>query len=70
MYFPSYRDRLVRVVNRENYGWLEWQDKMLIKEFRNGKSLREISEMVGKSLSATKSRNQTLSKRMIKGLAV
>lgn len=66
----AYKDRLVRVVNRENYGWLEWQDKMLIKEFRNGKSLREISVMVGKSLSATKSRNQTLSKRMMQGLAV
>lgn len=63
-------NRLVRVTKRENYGWQEWQDRLLITEFRNGKTLREISEMVGKSLGATKSRNQMLSKRMMKGLAV
>ena len=63
-------NRLVRVTKRENYGWQEWQDRILITEFRNGKTLREISEMVGKSLGATKSRNQMLSKRMMKGLAV
>ena len=62
--------RLVRTINRENYGWQEWQDKILIKEFRNGKTLSEIAEMVGKSLGATKSRNQVLTKRMIKGLAI
>lgn len=63
-------NRLVRVTKRENYGWQEWQDRLLITEFRNGKTLREISEMVGKSLGATKYRNQMLSKRMMKGLAV
>lgn len=63
-------NRLVRVNNRKDYGWAEWQDKILIKEFRNGKTLKEISEMVGKSLSATKSRNQNLSRRLIKGLVV
>lgn len=63
-------NRLVRVTKRENYGWTEWQDRILITEFRNGKTLREISKKVGKSLSATKSRNQVLSKRLIKGLAI
>lgn len=62
--------RIVRSVNRENYGWQEWQDRVLIKEFKNGKTLKEISEMVGKSLGATKSRNQILTRRIIKGLAV
>lgn len=62
--------RMVRSMNRENYGWQEWQDRVLIKEFKNGKTLREISEIVGKSLSATKSRNQMLTRRIIKGLAV
>lgn len=63
-------NRLVRVINRKNYGWEEWQDNLLITEFRNGKTLREISEMVGKNLEATKYRNQMLSKRMMKGLAI
>lgn len=63
-------NRLVRTTNRENYGWTEWQDRILITEFKNGKTLKEISEMVGKSLSATKSRNQTLTKRLIKGLVI
>ena len=63
-------NRLVRVTKRESCGWQEWQDRLLITEFRNGKTLREISEMVGKSLGATKSRNQMLSKRMMKGLVV
>lgn len=63
-------NRLVRVTNRENYGWAEWQDKILITEFKNGKTLKEISEMVGKSLGATKSRNQVLTRRIIKGLAI
>lgn len=63
-------NRLVRVTNRENYGWTELQDRVLITEFKNGKTLKEISEMVGKSLSATKSRNQMLTKRAIKGLAI
>lgn len=66
----SNSNRLVRVINRENYGWSKWQDKVLIEEFKNGKTLKEISEIVGKSLSATKTRNQTLAKRMIKGLVI
>lgn len=64
------KGRLVRSTSREGYGWEEWQDKMLITEFRNGKKLREIADMVGKTLSATKSRNQMLSRRMMKGLAI
>lgn len=63
-------NRLVRVTNREKYGWSKWQDEILITEFRNGKTLREISKMVGKSLSTTKSRNQVLTRRMMKGLAI
>ena len=43
---------------------------MLIREFKKGKTLREISEMVGKSLAATKTRNQTLTKRIIQGLEI
>lgn len=63
-------NRLVRVTNRANYGWEKWQDRLLIEEFKNGKTLKEISEMVGKSISATKSRNQVLTRRIIKGLAI
>lgn len=64
-------NRLVRRVTRENgYGWEEWQDKKLIEMFRNGYTLKEISETIGKSLSATKTRNRTLSQRMMQGVAV
>ena len=62
--------RMVRNINRKNYGWEEWQDSKLIELFKNGKTLKEISVIVGKSLGATKSRNQMLSKRMIEGLSV
>lgn len=64
------KERLVRTTNRENYGWTKKQDMILISEFRNGKTLREISEMIGKSYTATKSRNLTLSKRLMKGKAI
>lgn len=64
------KGRLVRGINRDGYGWEEWQDKLLIKEFRNGTKLKDIAIMVGKTLPATKSRNQMLSRRMIKGLAI
>lgn len=66
----SYKNRLVRNIDRSGYGWTKWQDEMLIREFKNGKTLREISEMVGKSLAATKTRNQTLTKRIIQGLEI
>ena len=64
--------RLVRTPNGDsNYGWSEWQDKLLMDMYiKEGKSLREISEVVGKSLSATKSRNQVLSRRMMNGLSM
>ena len=64
------KGRLVRGINRDGYGWEEWQDKLLIKEFRNGTKLKDIAIMVGKTLPATKSRNQMLSRRMMKGLAI
>lgn len=64
------KGRLVRGINRDGYGWEEWQDKLLIKEFRNGTKLKDIAIMVGKTLSATKSRNQMLSRRMMNGLAI
>ena len=66
----SYKNRLVRNIDRSGYGWTKWQDEMLIREFKKGKTLREISEMVGKSLAATKTRNQTLTKRIIQGLEI
>lgn len=64
------KGRLVRGINRDGYGWEEWQDKLLIKEFRNGTKLKDIAIMVGKTLPATKSRNQMLSRRMMNGLAI
>lgn len=64
------KGRLVRGINRDGYGWEKWQDKLLIKEFRNGTKLKDIAIMVGKTLPATKSRNQMLSRRMMKGLAI
>lgn len=54
------KGRFVRDINRANFGWTEEQDRTLIKLFREGKTLKEISEIVGKSLHATKSRNQKL----------
>ena len=64
------RGRLVRSINRSNYGWTKWQDDTLVKLFREGKTLKEISEVVGKSLSATKTRNQVLTKRIIKDMVI
>lgn len=54
------KGRFIRDINRANFGWTEEQDRTLIKLFREGKTLKEISEIVGKSLHATKSRNQKL----------
>lgn len=63
--------RIVRRSGRQNYGWEEWQDKLLMELYiKEGRTLKEISEIVGKSLSATKSRNQVLSRRMINQLAI
>lgn len=64
------RGRLVRSINRSNYGWTKWQDDTLVKLFREGKTLKEISEVVGKSLSATKTRNQVLTKRIMKDMVI
>ena len=62
--------KLVRRSNRENYGWSKAQDEILIDLFLQGVTLREISLKVGKSLAATKSRNQVLSKRRRQGLPI
>ena len=63
--------RLVRSINRgSKYGWSKSQDEELIRLYREGKSLKEISEIVGKSLSATKTRNRTLSIRLMNNLAI
>lgn len=62
--------KLLRNVNRKNYGWTKYQDETLIKLFLEGKTLREISEVVGKSLSATKSRNQLLTNRRLNNLSI
>lgn len=64
------KGRLVRNIKRDGYGWEKWQDETLIKLFREGKTLREISEIVGKTLGATKSRNQKLSKMIMEGKLV
>lgn len=61
---------LIRRSNRENYGWSKAQDETLINLFLQGVSLREISQKVGKSLSATKTRNQVLTKRRLQGLSI
>lgn len=63
-------NRIVRTNSSAKCGWSEWQDNTLVSEFKRGKTLREISEIVGKSLSATKSRNQVLTKRIIKGMSI
>ena len=63
--------RLVRRSKRENYGWEKWQDEVLIRLYiKEGKTLKEISEIVGKSLSATKSRNQVLTRRLMNNMAI
>lgn len=64
------RGRLIRRTNRTSYGWQKWQDEALIKLFREGKTLKEISEIVGKTFCATKCRNRKLSKLMIEGKLV
>lgn len=64
------KGRLIRRTERKSYGWQKWQDEALIRLFREGKTLKEISEIVGKTFCATKCRNQKLSKLMIKGKLV
>lgn len=61
---------LVRRSNRESYGWSKVQDETLINLFLQGVPLREISQKVGKSLSATKSRNRVLTQRRLQGLSI
>ncbi|WP_297994099.1 hypothetical protein [uncultured Clostridium sp.] len=63
-------DHIIRRTKRECYGWSKTQDEILTNLFMQGVSLKEISQKVGKSLSATKSRNQVLTKRRIKGLSI
>lgn len=62
--------RLIRRSNRENYGWSKAQDEILMDLFLQGVTLKEISLKVGKSLAATKTRNQVLSKRKLQGLPI
>lgn len=61
---------LVRRSNRESYGWSKVQDETLINLFLQGVPLKEISQKVGKSLSATKSRNRVLTQRRLQGLSI
>lgn len=60
------KSEMIRKTNDKGYGWEEWQDKMLISEFRKGTLLKDIAIMVGKSYDATKNRNKILSRRMMK----
>lgn len=61
------KGRLVRNINREGYGWTEWQDRQLVVLYRQGKTLKEIANIVGKPLSTVKSRNQKLTRMIMEG---
>lgn len=50
-----------------SYGWTKEQDEKLISMFLKGVTLKEIAKAVGKSYSATKTRNQVLTKLIREG---